>query len=197
MRGEYQDTVFDADGRVIIQLPWRSNTIVESAWSLLAGLLSNRANFDGIVFCAYGTGDTAWDDLPGGVPTASPTSAQLQQEVQRVRVIPESISYLNANGQPTSQPTSRIGITSLLRWRGSSPVTLREFGLVGGNASEATNTGLLINYVTHTAMTLQPGALLQRTVRLAFGNAALPASDPIEPPPTPPPPPPPEEWDPI
>jgi hypothetical protein len=49
--------------------------------------------------------------------------------------------------------------------------TLREFGLFGGDASEAPNSGYLVNYVVHPRLDLRPGETLSRRVRLSFRSS--------------------------
>jgi hypothetical protein len=51
-------------------------------------------------------------------------------------------------------------------------VTLREFGIVGGDATAQANTGVLINHVIHRRVDLDKGQKLSRQLRFSFGRAS-------------------------
>jgi hypothetical protein len=51
--------------------------------------------------------------------------------------------------------------------------SLREFGLFGGNATEAPDSGFMIDYVIHPRIDLSPGDTLERRVRLTFASGAV------------------------
>lgn len=162
MQGIYQDMVRAGNGRLLHHTPWLGNTIVDSAWSLLAGLLKNDPALHGILFLAVGAGDPAWDDTH---TPASPVAARLQNEIVRQPVMAENIQYLGDNDEPVSQPTTRIEITASFIWP-DGPQTLREFGLFGGNATDTQDSGYLVNYVIHPRLHLETGATLTRRLRL-------------------------------
>ena len=69
MRGFYQDEVRSKHGDLIFKGGWSCNTIVESAWPLVAGLLKNDPDLSGILFWAVGEGSDGWDTAQ---PAASP-----------------------------------------------------------------------------------------------------------------------------
>jgi hypothetical protein len=88
---------------------------------------------------------------------------------------PGDIKYVDAAGGIVSTPTHRLelGITITAT---AGPMRLREFGLVGGDATAVANSGQLINYVIHPRVDLAPGAVLTRRIRLSFrpgGGSAL------------------------
>jgi hypothetical protein len=147
------------------------NTIVDSAWSLLAGLLKNDPALHGILFLAVGAGDPAWD---GTHTPANPAATQMQNEIVRQPVTAENIQYLNDNDEPVPQPTTRIEITASFVWPDQSQ-TLREFGLFGGDATDTPDSGYLVNYVIHPRLHLETGATLTRRLRLNIRPQVSPA----------------------
>lgn len=171
MQGIYQDWVRAGNGRFLSRTPWIANTIVESAWPLLAGLLKGDPALSGILFFAVGDGDAAWD---AGRTPASPSSSRLHNEVLRQAVPAKDMTYLDANDQPSRQPTSRIQVTANFTWP-DGPQILREFGLFGGDATGARNSGYLVNYVIHPFLQLRTGSTLTRHLRLNLRSQVGPA----------------------
>ncbi len=164
MRGQYHDTVRDTNGRLILDGRWRPNTIAESAWPLIAGLLKNDPGLQGILFWAVGAGEAAWDSSR---PSANPAATWLRQEIERRPLPAGSIVYLDSNGGPAGHATSRIEVSLSFTWPETAQ-TLREFGLFGGDASETKDSGYLVNYVIHPRLDLAPGASLSRRIRLSL-----------------------------
>lgn len=185
MRGIYRDVVDDASGRCRHDSGWASNTIMRSAWPLVAALLRGEEGLGGIRFWAVGEGDPAWDVAPAA---ASPEIERLHAEIDREKVGSESMTYLDEQGAASDRPTPRLEISLTFSW----PVarTLREFALVGGDAGERPDTGYLVNYVIHRRLDLPAGSKLTRKLRLtldpssATGPSALPghwlSREPIE-----------------
>jgi hypothetical protein len=163
IRGSYQDTLRDAHGRRVSVSGWWSNTIVNSTWPLVAGLLKNDPDLGGILFWAVGAGDPAWDTTN---PSAGPKATRLVDEVDRQAVGSENIVYLNPDGSPTAGPTGCIEVSVVFNW--SADRVLREFGLFGGNASTTADSGYLINYVVHARIDMTAGGSLARRLRLTL-----------------------------
>lgn len=164
IQGTYRDQVFNRQGRLLIDWGWSPNTIVDSAWPLVAGLLKNDPVLDGIIYLAIGTGDPAWD---GTGMVASHTATGLHNEIGRQVLSEEDMAYLNPDGSPASAPTSTLEVTATFSWPGEDQ-TLREFGLFGGDATEDMDSGMLINYVIHPSLTLESGSTLRRRLRLTL-----------------------------
>jgi hypothetical protein len=164
IRGKYRDAVQDTRGRLVFDSEWSSNTIVDPAWPLIAGLLKNDPALDGILFWAVGAGDPAWD---GTHTAASPATTQLQDEIERHTVPVKSIVYLDSNGIPVESPTTWIEVSASFTWPAEAQ-TLREFGLFGGGASKVKDSGSLINYVIHPLLDLAAGTTLTRRLRLSL-----------------------------
>lgn len=164
IRGIYRDQVRDSRGRLVLDSRWVPNTIVDTAWRLIAGLLKNERRLRGIQFWAVGAGSPEWDHRH---VAADPEASRLHEEIHRLRVSPEEIIYLDANGPEVAKPTNRIEVRTSFSWPEKDQI-LREFGLFGGNASRARNRGYLISYVIHPRIDLKAGSTLTRRLRLSF-----------------------------
>lgn len=113
-----------------------------------------------------GTSDTMRPD-----PVASNT--KLVNEFFRKEITRESVTFVNDAGEPTDIPTSSLAITvtfgpeeAIGRWR--------EFGIFGGDATEARDSGYMINHKTHNLIdksSLNPEEKLTivREMRFLFG----------------------------
>lgn len=161
IRGRYRDTIWQS-GRPVFDGDWSHNTIVDSAWPLIAGLLKNQPRWHGIRFWAVGEGRPEWDNAHVG---AYPGTERLENEVHRQAIAPEDIVYLDEKGAEAPGPTTQIEICA--DFAGQDQI-LREFGLFGGNASKTRNSGRLINYVIHPRIKLESGATLTRRLRLSL-----------------------------
>lgn len=155
---------YDRVANLLFDSGWSSNTITNSAWPLIAGLLKNDPGLEGILFWAVGAGDPAWD----ATHTApSPAATQLVDEVDRHEVLTEDIVYLDQNKNPVQSPTTRVRITVSFEWP-EQDQTLREFGLFGGDATRSRNSGYLVNCVIHPRIDLTAGDTLSRQIWLTL-----------------------------
>jgi hypothetical protein len=163
MRGIYRDVVCARSGWTLSDSGWRPNTIVDSAWPLMAGLLKNDPALRGILFWAVGGGLGSWDAVRLPADTAV---TQLVDETDRMPVAPEAIVYIGNDGHPSARPTPCIEIAVVFTWNRGR--TLREFGLFGGDATEAKDSGSLINYVVHPRVDIAADRSLTRRLRFTL-----------------------------
>ncbi len=140
--------------------------IVSSAWPLVAALLRNEPGMRGILYCAVGAGERAWDTASPS-PVAGPEVKQLRNEIARVAIAPADMVYLDAAGRVTKAPTHRLALSVRVA-AAQSPRELREFGLFGGDATATPGSGRLLNYAIHPVIALGPGQSLTRMIRLSF-----------------------------
>lgn len=169
MRGIYRDVVRDRFGRMVADSGWRTNTIVESAWPLIAGLLKNDPALRGIGYWAVGTGRAGWDLAHPAIDAAA---ARLSEEFDRMPVAPEAVVYIGGDGNPSREPTPCIEAGVVFSW--NQDRVLREFGLFGGDATEAAGSGTLINYVIHPRVDIAAGRSLSRRLRFTLApNAGI------------------------
>ncbi len=167
LRGRWRDERMDEHGRVLCAGEWRSNRVVDGNSRLLAALMKGEPGVGGLRYWAFGTGEDGWDAL---LPSPRPGDTRLTGEVARQALTPEQVIYLDAAGNPSDAPTERLQVTTVLRGSdiGSGAQRLREFGLFGGDATDAADSGTLVNRVIHPRIDLGPGDTLRRTLHLTF-----------------------------
>jgi hypothetical protein len=171
IQGSYRDAVTDSQGRVQWSSSWRSNLIVHDCSVLLAALLKRHRGLRGILYWAVGEGKKEWDAL---CPSPRLSDSRLAVEIRRQA--PDRIVYLDDAGQPSRTPTSCLEVTAA--FKGQDLVrkgfrSLREFGLFGGDATEAPDSGFMIDYVIHPRIDLSPTDKLERKLRLTFASGAV------------------------
>jgi hypothetical protein len=172
IKGRYHDTLTSSQSHARWDSGWRSNLIVHQCNRLLATLMKGRRGIRGILFWAIGEGAKDWDGL---CPSPHPADTQLHKEIVRQRLKASQIVYLDDAGIPSGTPTNCLEITAAFKGKdlvsnGFQP--LREFGLFGGNATEETDSGFMIDYVIHPRIDLAPGNTLERKLRLTFAAGA-------------------------
>lgn len=166
--GRYRDRLRDRQGSLLWKSGWRSNRILNNCDRLLAALLKGEVGMQGLLYWAVGEGQPSWDAL---LPNPQPTNTQLTQEVARLPLASEQIDYIDDRGNSSTTPTPRLEIR--LDIDGSTLVdsgfqSLREFGLFGGDATIAPDSGFMIDRVIHPRIDVAPGMILSRTLQLTF-----------------------------
>lgn len=176
IKGCYYDVLTDSQGHVQWDSGWRLNLIVQQCDVLLAALMKGHPDLQGILYWAVGEGEKDWDAL---CPSPRPDDTHLATEIARQALAPEQIVYLDDAGkpmEPPSTPSNCLEITA--EFKGEDVVLsgwqpLREFGLFGGDATEAPDSGFMIDYVIHPRVDLTPEATLKRTVHLTFTTGII------------------------
>jgi hypothetical protein len=173
LNGHYRDVLRGAEGVVIWDRGWQKNAIVADCRVLLASFMRGNPPTAGITGLQVGAGLAAWDIT--GPPPATPGQTQL------VDPFPATVPPANfqlaflAGGAVVINPTARIQIRATFGpsvppgippWPDANHTTanLREFGLVG----TLSGNPVLINYVTHPVIALDPASTLERTIWLQF-----------------------------
>lgn len=150
MRGRFRDWIVAADG-TRTERGWESNLITYRALDLFARLLANEPGLNGALYWAVGEGDSAWDV---NAPEGDARITRLHHEIYRKALDPATDIRYDAE-------TRTIHLK--IRFEANEAVgTLREFGIFGGNATAAPNTGYLVNYKKHAKIEKQPGEVLER-----------------------------------
>jgi hypothetical protein len=167
LAGRYRDVVTDARGMRLAATPWRANLLVDEAFTLLARLLAREPDTQGILFWAVGSGKASWDRSR---PPAVSRTSRLTTELRRLEVPREAFAYVDDRGAPSDEPPPNLELTLVFEWSDQA-VTLREFGIFGGDAGPEADSGTMINHVIHRRIELQPAQRLTRELRLAFGRA--------------------------
>jgi hypothetical protein len=161
--GRYQDTIVTVSGAIRVA-SWRSNLIVTPCFELVAALMKRQPGTTGLLWWAFGSGETA---------RASVGDRTLAREIHRQEVREEQMQFVDERGGPRAAPTNRLEVRTAIRADRFDGETLTEFGLFGGNAGPAPNSGVLVNHVVHPPLTLLPEELLERTLVLSFGQSGL------------------------
>lgn len=169
-RGIWRDEVYKRVGgkEVLVEnAGWQKNLIVTGMTKLLAGLMANEPTFSGgILFSAQGRGLPSFDI---SLPVPQFNSVQLTDEYFRKQ--PDSISYVDQDGNPSVVITNSILIRTTLDFaeaNGVSGETIREQGIYGGTATGTLNSGLLANLIYHRARFKDASVKLIRFIQFLF-----------------------------
>jgi hypothetical protein len=152
------------DGNIeVVKTPMKNNVIVETAPKLLAGLMANEASFSGgILYHSLGEGQQSWE-----VSLPSPNyQSTWQNEV--FRKVPESIQYIDGNGNPTTAITDIIRIKTVFEKEEANGFTIREQGIWGGDAQAVVGTGLAVNLIWHKGIPKDDSMKLTRYIEFLF-----------------------------
>jgi hypothetical protein len=173
IKGIYRDVLRDARGKVTSDTGWKSNLIVLSCRVLLAGLMKSEQTETplGIQSLKVGRGSPTWDTVSTPAPDDTLTGLVDPSPFTITREGLELI-YLDASGQLSSKPTSRIEIIAKLGPNQPppedpsqpKPYPLREFGLFGKLNGE----DYMIDYIRHHVIEKDNALTLERHVQLIF-----------------------------
>ena len=124
-----------------IKLTLSSNDMLGSALDLVAGLLRNVTDLEGIQYLAVGTGDRKWDQES---PTVENMTKSLKNEIFRLP-IHRSRDLCYDSKKRTLEAHQTIAYDEAVG-------QLRELGIFGGNATLQKNSGYLFQYQIHPAI---------------------------------------------
>ena len=166
IKGRYQDTIISESDNGFVErtdLGWKNNQVQDSALKILAhGLEKDGGNFTDyfpLTHMAVGT----------GTPSSQPyTQELLENEVERIQL--PSFIYLDSDGNELSPqvPSNKFKFVVTLGAANASGHTLTEFGLVGGNTTEDSDTGYLFNWVLHDPIEKTPLVTIERTIEITI-----------------------------
>ena len=141
---------------------WRPNLIVSSVANLISALFLGQSGYNGIQYVAVGSGEGDWDT--DGTPEPTVGQTDLVNELGRVA---PTVVFLDSSNNSTSAVTNRLQVSGTFM-DADAVGTWREWGVFGGNATSAADSGLLINYRTHGATAKPNDETLVRRVRFVF-----------------------------
>lgn len=172
--GYYKDAITNPLCAIAASNGWKKNKIVNDCSKLLAALMKNQPDFDGVMYLAVGQGLLEWDN---NRPEATKETSQLVDEIARFQINEDNISFVGGGAEPTYEIEVTVDIA------GSDLVSqgyqfLREFGLFGGNATTTADSGYMIDYVIHPRIDLTPQDIINRQVRLWFESDSTGAQAP-------------------
>ena len=162
MTGEITDRIFK--NGVLIEERKGHNLVVSSFVNLVMFLLKRQTGYLGIQYWAVGSGASSWDT---NTPTPELSATSLTAELGRVSISPSEIIFLDNDYNESATPTNIIQIRHVF---GESDCngTWREFGLFGGNATSAKNSGIMINKRHHEVLTKTADMTVERTMRFTL-----------------------------
>lgn len=166
--GTWKDILRFSDGRVEERGGnfERHNQIQNTFATLLAGMCSQDAAFSGITYIALGEGLAGWDLIPPATPYIQTT---LVSEGFRKALVPADFMYLDpATDLPSATPTSKIEVTALIANGDANGLSLREFGLFGGTATIAFDSGEMVDWIVHSRIDKDASLEIQRLIRIEF-----------------------------
>lgn len=154
IEGYYKTEIIYKNGKKYVtpESGLNKNLVVDSAGALMAGLFMGDNNFNyGNIYLAYGTGSASWDALQDkGKSNETVDTTILENEI--FRKLPTTKTFITAlGGSSTNDRTEFVRLTYDFDDTEMVGETLREFGLFGGDATSALESGVLFDYVIHTA----------------------------------------------
>ena len=162
MTGEHLDRIFK--NGVLVEERRGRNLVVTSFLNLVMCLVKQESGYNGIQYWAVGSGADSWDsDTPS--PTLDET--RLTAELGRVAISPTEMVFLDEDYEVSATPTNIIQVTHLFGEDDCNGVW-REFGLFGGNATETTNSGIMVNKRHHAILTKTEEMTVERIMRFTL-----------------------------
>lgn len=170
LRGRWRDEIYSADGVLVSDSGWSDNQIQDTAATIVAGCLSRLdelpATWEGISYLALGEGQGAWDTA---APAQNKADTTLNNEQFRKAVLDSDIVFIDALGGAVSGAgveTRFIRCTVTIGVGEANGLSLREFGLFGGDAGAGANTGYIFNWVVHGRIDKDATMVIVRTIEV-------------------------------
>ena len=162
MTGEIIDRIHYADGHVEERVG--HNLVVNSFLNLAMCLLKQQNGYKGIQYWAVGSGASSWD---ASLPNPDISATKLTSELGRVPIAASEIQFLNSNYNVVTTPTNILQISHTFGPTDCNGVW-REFGIFGGNATTAANSGIMINKRHHAVITKTEEMTIERIMRFTL-----------------------------
>ena len=162
MTGEIIDRIHYADGRVEERVG--HNIVVNSFLPLVMSLLKQQSGYKGIQYWAVGSGASSWDS---SLPSPDINATKLTAELGRVAITSGEIKFLTSGYEETGTPTNILQITHTFGPSDCNGVW-REFGIFGGNATTAKDSGIMINKRHHAVITKTEEMTIERIMRFTL-----------------------------
>lgn len=165
MTGEIIDKVYK--NGVLVDTIVGHNLVVDSFLKLVMCLLKQESGYKGVQYWAIGSGLSSWDS---STPAPENGATALTNELGRVEISAKDIIFLDSSFEKSATPTNILQITHTFT-ESECNGTWREFGIFGGNATTAKNSGILINKRHHAVLTKTNEMTVERTMRFTLNLA--------------------------
>ena len=162
MTGEIIDRIHYADGHIEERVG--HNLVVNNFLNLVMSLLKHQSGYKGIQYWAVGSGASSWDS---SLPNPDISATKLTSELGRVPIAASEIQFLNSNYNVVTTPTNILQISHTFGPTDCNGVW-REFGIFGGNATTAANSGIMINKRHHAVITKTEEMTIERIMRFTL-----------------------------
>lgn len=169
MTGDSIDKIYK--NGVLVDKVVSHNLVVNSFLNLVMCLLKQQEGYSGLQYWAIGSGADSWDgtgeDGNDLMPEPEAGATRLTSELGRVALVPTDFSFLNDDYTVSEVPTHILQISHVFTETDCNGVW-REFGLFGGNATTAANSGILINKRHHKIITKTSDIRVERIMRFTL-----------------------------
>lgn len=162
MTGEIIDRIHYADGHVEERVG--HNLVVNNFLNLVMSLLKQQSGYKGIQYWAVGRGASSWDS---SIPSPEITATKLTAELGRVAISTSEIKFLTPEYEESPTPTNILQISHTFGPTDCNGVW-REFGIFGGNATSAKDSGVMINKRHHAVITKTEEMTIERIMRFTL-----------------------------
>ena len=165
LKGEYRIVLREASTGRILEERVGHNIIVNTASVLIARLLKDNAEpTAGISYLAVGTGGIGWNLQNPPQPTNTQTT--LNNEIARKAFTTDDVSFIDPEtGDPSLTPTNVVDYTiTFAETEAVGPLV--EMSLFGGDATDLTDSGTMVNYRTMPVINKSNSMTLTITFRI-------------------------------
>lgn len=140
------------------------NLIVNSFLNLVMCLMKQQNGYKGLQYWAVGSGSASWDTTP---VTPDIKATRLTAEIGRVALSADCFSFLNSENEVVTTPSNILQVRRVFGENECNGVW-REFGIFGGNATTAVNSGIMINKRHHGVITKTNDMTVERIMRFVL-----------------------------
>lgn len=162
MIGESHDKIYEK-GKLVREIKGH-NLVVGSFLNLIMCFLKQQSGYSGIQYWAIGEGANSWDS---SLPNPELSEKRLTMEIGRVPISQDEICFLNDDYDRVETPTNILQISHTFGEDECNGVW-REFAIFGGNATEVTNSGIMINKRHHAVITKTEEMTIERIMRFTL-----------------------------
>lgn len=150
LKGRVKSKIFDSGGKLLKETPWKYNTISNSAFTSVSGLIGNTGSKSAFTFLAVGTDNTA----------AAAAQSALIAEVTNTGLdrIAATVSQ-----QTDSQTEDTLQLVHT--WTATGSKTIEEIGVFDTSTSD---TGTMLGRSLTESKSLSSGQMLQMIYQIIF-----------------------------
>lgn len=177
-KGSYQDTLIWRSTSGFTrreERPWRSNQIQDSALRSLSERIigaseqtsGNYSDWGSIRIMKLGAGALSWDTT---APTKDTAQEDLTSPQWNKEVLAGNFQFLDASSNAVTEDVSKkFRLVVTIGNSEANGVSLREFGLFTGLATNNPSTWNMFNWVSHPVIYKDANLSIERTIDIQFG----------------------------